>query len=95
MKTKEEILKTFGITKDSKHHSYEYLYSSVIKAMEKYRYQQKPFTPYTDTTVLDSGAYMIKTSKGRRLSAIHHKGTWSAHLEAILDEELVIEYLDK
>lgn len=32
----EQILKSFGIDKTTKHHSYNYLYSSVIKAMKQY-----------------------------------------------------------
>lgn len=40
MKTKEEILKKFGITKDSKFHDYIYLFNSVLKAMEEYGIQK-------------------------------------------------------
>lgn len=32
----QEILKSFGITEKTKYHVYEYLYTSVIKAMEEY-----------------------------------------------------------
>lgn len=34
--TKEEILKAKGITESTKHHSYEYLYKSMIVAMDEY-----------------------------------------------------------
>jgi len=34
MKTAEEILNQFSINKDTKHHNYDYLYQSMIKAIE-------------------------------------------------------------
>lgn len=37
--TPQEILKDFGITEETKHHSYDYLYKAMIKAMEIYAEQ--------------------------------------------------------
>ena len=41
IKTKEEILKSKGITRSSKHHSYEYLYNSILESMETYLNQKR------------------------------------------------------
>ena len=41
MKTKEEVLKSFGIKPETKHHSYDYLYAAMLKAMEKYLVEYK------------------------------------------------------
>lgn len=40
LKTIEEILKSKGITPESKHHSYEYLYKSVIDSYREYTMQE-------------------------------------------------------
>lgn len=38
--TKEEILKDFGITPETRHHSYDYLYKSMLLAMDMYSEKQ-------------------------------------------------------
>lgn len=38
--TKEEILKTKNITSDTKYHNYNYLYNSILEAMQAYADQQ-------------------------------------------------------
>ena len=36
IRTPEEILKNKGITPESKHHSYDYLYKSMLEVMDEY-----------------------------------------------------------
>jgi len=40
MKSKEEILKSYGITETTKHHEYSYLWDSMLDAMERYAEQK-------------------------------------------------------
>jgi hypothetical protein len=39
-KKAEEMLKSKGITKDSRHHNYAYLYYSALQAMQEYADQE-------------------------------------------------------
>lgn len=47
--TKEEILKAKGITKDTRHHDYDYLYRSVLEAMEEYKAVESPVQSFYDS----------------------------------------------
>lgn len=41
-KSKEDILKSFGITRATRYHDYDYLYESVLKAMDAFAQAQLP-----------------------------------------------------
>jgi translation elongation factor EF-G len=45
MKTIEERLKSKGITKKTKHHSYDYLYKSIVELMQEYEDELKEKEP--------------------------------------------------